>query len=129
MNDILFVPNFTVVFIIFIFSKVYNPHKGEVQTVGEMPHAEAHTRELYSATVTNRKINVTGGQWTVGMEDALTISTNSFEQYDPVTNEWTVLGPMPRALTYHGCVTIKKYIGLPRSMVQRANGPSFQYKC
>lgn len=109
--------------------EVYNPHKGEVQTVGEMPHAEAHTRELYSATVTNRKINVTGGQWTVGMEDALTISTNSFEQYDPVTNEWTVLGPMPRALTYHGCVTIKKYIGLPRSMVQRANGPSFQYKC
>lgn len=109
--------------------EVYNPHKGEVQAVGEMPHAEAHTRELYSATVTNRKINVTGGQWTVGMEDALTISTNSFEQYDPVSNEWTVLGPMPRALTHHGCVTIKKYIGLPRSMVQRANGPSFQYKC
>ena len=95
--------------------EVYNPNSGDVETVGEMPHAEAHARELYAATVTNRKINVTGGHWRVGTEDALTIATNSVEQYDPSSNQWTVLGPMPRALTYHGCVTIKKYIGLPKS--------------
>ncbi|XP_022107960.1 kelch-like protein 24 [Acanthaster planci] len=95
--------------------QVYNPNKGEDKMIGEMQHAEGHARELYSATVTNRKIDVTGGQWTVGtVEDALTIATNSVEQYDPITNEWTVLGPMPRALTYHGCVTIKMYIGLPK---------------
>ncbi|XP_072170362.1 kelch-like protein 38 [Diadema setosum] len=98
--------------------QVYSPHKGEVNTIAEMQHAEGHARELYSMTVTNKKIDVIGGQWTVGDEDdALTISTNSVEQFDPQTNEWTVLGPMPRALTHHGCVTIKKYIGLPKALL------------
>ncbi|XP_071807650.1 kelch-like protein 38 [Asterias amurensis] len=107
--------------------QVYNPNKGEIKTIGEMQHAEAHERELYSATVTNRKIDVTGGQWTVGtVEDALTIATNSVEQYDPLTNEWTVLGPMPRALTYHGCVTIKMYIGLPKGTETWSNKRSYQ---
>ncbi|XP_071952234.1 kelch-like protein 25 [Antedon mediterranea] len=93
---------------------IYDPNKDNLTAAGEMPHAEAHARELYSGTTTNKKLIVTGGHWAIGTaDDPLIIATNSVEQYDPVTNDWTVLGPMPRALSQHGCVAIKKFIGLP----------------
>ncbi|XP_033104536.1 kelch-like protein 29 [Anneissia japonica] len=94
--------------------QIYDPNKDKLTAAGEMPHAEAHARELYSGTTTNKKLIVTGGHWAIGTaDDALIIVTNSVEQYDPVTNDWTVLGPMPRALSQHACVAIKRFIGLP----------------
>ncbi|XP_077991439.1 kelch-like protein 25 [Glandiceps talaboti] len=100
--------------------QVYKPETDELSSGNAEEHAEAHERDLYSGTVVNRKIYVTGGRWVIGKDDyggddALTMVTNSMDSYDPIRDEWTMMKTAPKALTNHGCVTIRKYIGLPKS--------------
>ncbi|XP_070557023.1 kelch-like protein 24a [Ptychodera flava] len=99
--------------------QVYKPETDEVHSGTAEEHAEMHGRDLYSGTVLNRKIYVTGGRWVIGKDDddddALTMVTNNMDSYDPIKDEWSMVKTAPKALTNHGCVTIRKYIGLPKS--------------
>ncbi|XP_002739550.1 kelch-like protein 24a [Saccoglossus kowalevskii] len=97
--------------------QVYKPDTNELSSGTCEEHAEEHSRDLYSGTILNRRVYVTGGRWVIGKEDddALTMVTNNMESYDPVQDEWTTMKTVPKALTKHGCVTIRQYIGLPKS--------------
>ncbi|KAM3861207.1 kelch-like protein 29 [Diretmus argenteus] len=80
---------------------IYDPDKGNIKAGPNMNHS----RQFCSAVILDGKIYVTGG--IVSSEGP---ALGNMETFDPCTNSWTLLQPLPCPLFRHGCVVIKKYI-------------------
>ncbi|XP_038078750.1 kelch-like protein 29 [Patiria miniata] len=64
-----------------------------------------YKRNTPSVAVVGRRLYVTGGE--------LRHHLTKVEVFDPGNNSWSVVPPMPKALCFHGCVGIRKYLGPP----------------
>ncbi|XP_077993139.1 kelch-like protein 24 [Glandiceps talaboti] len=81
--------------------QVYDPERDHEWKVADMISKRNHP----SAAVVDRKIYVSGGE--------LRHYSDKIEMYDPAMDCWTAVTPMPKALCFHGFVSIHKYIGPP----------------
>uniref|UniRef100_A0A3Q3GGT8 Kelch-like family member 29 n=1 Tax=Labrus bergylta TaxID=56723 RepID=A0A3Q3GGT8_9LABR len=80
---------------------IYDPDRGNIKAGPNMNHS----RQFCSAVILEGKIYATGG--IVSSEGP---ALSNMETFDPYTNTWTLLQPLPCPLFRHGCVVIKKYI-------------------
>ncbi|XP_022109165.1 kelch-like protein 12 [Acanthaster planci] len=64
-----------------------------------------YKRNTPSAAVVGPFLYVTGGE--------LQHHLAKVEVFDPDSNSWSVVPPMPTALCFHGCVGVRKYLGPP----------------
>lgn len=62
----------------------------------------------HNATVVENRIYVAGGF--AGTDPDFTGTTNAFHVYDPATNRWTALAPLPKRLHHFGIATLDNKI-------------------
>ncbi|XP_022089771.1 kelch-like protein 24 [Acanthaster planci] len=104
--------------------QVYDPACDKAFNVASM----ISTHMCTGATVLNGKIYVAGGD---NLENTVNNKWDSVECYDPVTDEWQMVGTMPLSLYMHGLVTVIRNcltIRTPPNEMLQPIGPSMLYR-